>query len=1037
MEPQLLNAGTTGNSTNIRRLTGWVNVVQQSFRVQPKPEPPRPCPQLDKLKSAIDEVMTCLKGSSNSVSSDMFVKVMEEGLRAIKAVKNPQHCNNSSETDGAFCGRTSTSQNATPSLNPNCEDSGTAIPTQVSPNCKKVSPKRIQAEGKQWEEIVAARQASALRSEERQRKAEEKRLEKFQEMKSKLEAAGERSLKAKQRRNQAVERLRNDTMERWENGARRVEEAREQKKERARRGNFRVEEVRLNNELRHQAKALLLGLKMSEAEHNLEQKREELQRQMQERNEAMLAAAERRLNLNQERIERQQQREQQRRENLRRLEEQKKLEKDMKEQRAEEWEKKAQQRQKQASEEAEARNRKVEERFQQSAQLREEKMSQLREKLEKQEQKIKEVRQRKEREGDTKPTIQELMPAVLKHEEEQLAQRLAKALACTVRQGKNFLEKYQKESSANLKELNRSKIKAIVNRLGCSSSPAPVAQCRQALRDLLGATDIGEIDHECIRYFNAYECIVFVMMESRRTNNMGVFRLAHDVLNRFLTDKKEGTQHVISFVRSGNLTPLLLCISEEIKNLKRQSRSVALVASLEILQMCFGCIAVESRTNSHLIAIRDQLLEDFDVTNIEKYCIAVARVCVSEEDLDVVQSATRLLHSQIYVLSKKKSDFPTAWFQEVSSAFFALLQNILTPNGSPLNESSPLLSSRRIDIIFTVFHVLNCLARWNLEVLQELLHDSPSSTKRTSAQPGSNCAGAEPSNAITRTELFHVLNGFFTYVSSHTNHLETIPEERAICDSTSKSFEEALKFGVTIEQSSLLAKAQTYESARSGMIPVMTRHPHHLRTALHECLLLIGYLSLQDPQIQCIFAWGKDKSLLSKVLSAMPFQYFTLARHILYPTLLPILLDSEDNLTLAKGEMNLKSLLELVKEEFEILPKKTRTRALKLYQEMNPQAKKVNSTCEPEKSNQPVSWVDLLGGEDDDFLHQVCQQPIPKKAPPRHPLWTPEKERLSKLLKSQAFAPSEYFRIDKRFPVALWPSIIEQLTTAVEGGGAP
>ncbi|RNF07166.1 hypothetical protein TraAM80_03535 [Trypanosoma rangeli] len=985
---------------------------------------------LGKLKAAINDVVFALENTASALSVDDSISVMEEGLRALKTIKVDRRieCRRQLNLSSTRLGGVSpTGREVDDGDHAESEAAPLSCLQQLcSPKSKKVSPKRMGSELMRRDEVEAARQASALRSEERQRKAEERRLEKLQEKKSKLVAAGERSVQAKQRRTQADERLRNDTLERQEHGARRVEEAREQTKERARRGNSRVEEVRLNYELRHQTKAILLDRKMSEVEHNQEQKREELQRIAQERNEAMQAVAERRQNLSQERIERQQQREQQRRENFRRLEEQKKIEKDLKEQRAEEWEKRAQQRQKDACAEAEARSRKAEERIQQSVQLREEKREMLRQKLAKQEQKIREARQRKEREADARPTVQELMPVIPPQEEEQLAQKLAKVMAVTARQGKSYMETYQKESTTSAKDLNRSKLRSIISRLGSHTAPASLVQCRQPLHDLLGMAEFADIDHEYVRYFNAYESFTRVMMDARRANDVVTFRLACTVLLRFLTDSKEGKKHVLVFILSGNLAPLLVCIRDEIKGLKRHSHSIPLMASLEILQLCFERIAIDAQTNVKLITVRDQLLADLDAACIGKYCVAVSRACTGEEDLEVVYSATRLIHSQACILSKKKGDCPTVWFRQVSCAFFTLLENILTPDGCPLSKTSPLLSARRIAIVFIVFRVLNCLARWRLEILQEVLHDSPIENASSNVYVDPKAMSAKTTNVITQTELFHVLSGFFAYVEAHADLLETIAGENITGEGVHGTFENALKFGVTLQQIPPFPSPQSSNSPTTGLPLASTRQSYHLRAALHECLLLIGYLCIQDKQIQGMFAWGKGKSLLSRILSALPFQYFTSACHILYPTLLAIVVDMDDNLTLAKGEMDIKPLLSLVEEEYQALPKKAKLYALQRHAELHPV-----TTEGQDKAVQPPRWVDLLGGDDDDFFIQKHITPAPTPAPTAHPLSTPEKEKLYRQLKNQALTPSGYFRIERRFPLALWPCAIEQLTRVV------
>ncbi|EPY19470.1 hypothetical protein STCU_09443 [Strigomonas culicis] len=896
---------------------------------------------IEKVKALYNEVVMSLEMPQNTYDVDDFILMTDDFLRDMKRIKVQRRFDSR---------RFPASKNVTQRSPLNvdalslvkdaggeekCDDSfmysqlgGQGPKTYMAAlltKQKKVSPLRGQQPSTNRADVEAERHASALRSEERHRLAEERRLDHIQDIKMKSVEAEARVQRAKARREEAELRQRTETQERQENGVRRAEEARKQTKDRVRQAHSHVDEVVLTNDLRQQTKALLIDKKMSDIEHNQEQLREGRQRVLQERNEAVLAAAERRRNLSQERAEKQQQREQQRQETLKRIEEQKKSELEVKQQKAEEWEKKVHQHHVDALSEAEALSKKTEEKLAQSAQLREEQREKMRQKLEKQEEKLKEARQRRDKDPEVKPVPQALLPNLSGLEEEQLSLRVSKLVASNARQGRAFIDNYQKESLFSTRDLNRSKLRPSFSRISSSLTVPAITQCKQPLNDIM-TCDLVECDYEFMRYFNMFEVLVKLITEARKLKEYSVLKDATELLQMLFVEPNEGGSNIIYVVRSGNMLPLVLAAREEAKALRQMSHTGALCSLLTLIGIGLERTQSEAQSGVKLIATRDQLFNDADTIALDKVCLTVLKNCRREEDLELTYSALCILNSQLSHYAKKKNDLKTQWFQSLAEALFTLLQNTFTPEGASAQEERSQFSCARVTILFCTFRLLNALARWQLNAFQELLHEKTAPT--TSPNPsgaGNGGTGSAAPVQINRTEVFHVLSSFFAYVQQYSEDLESIAPTKDTVDESSVSFSEAHKFGITLTDFPVFPYPKNIDAQKPG------GKMYHLRAALHECILLLGYLCLDDAPLQEMMSWGKEKTLLSILIGALPIQYFSTARHILFPTLIAIISNSGRNLQIAQTEMDLCRLLNFINEEYDLLSRKAKLYAQEHY----------------------------------------------------------------------------------------------------------
>ncbi|CCW67513.1 unnamed protein product [Phytomonas sp. Hart1] len=1008
---------------------------------------------LGKLKSSVNEVLYSLGSAGNTYDVNDYISVTEECLKELKNIKLGRQIESrraNIHKHLTVCSpiilelhddshREESPQVCTPIRSQSVlKNHISAIMRQ-----KKLSPKAspFVSDEITRDNIEDARHASALRNEERQRQAEERRLYNLNEIKIRLEAAEARGQRAKARREAAEQRQREETMDRQENAVRRIEEARKQTVERAQRAHSHVDEVRLTNELRRQTKVLLLDKKMSEVGHNQEVKREAQERRAQERREAMSAAAKRRRDLSEERAEKQQLRDLQRQEILRRLEEQKRLELELKQQKAEEWEKRVQQRQEEVHAEMEALSRKAEEKFQQSQQILEEQREKRRQKLEREDQKQREAKSRRDREGESKTMVHETMAFICVQKDDEMPFRVSKLVLSSSRQGKAFSDNYQKECLISTKDLNRSKLRVAFSRLSTFLNTTSVVQCKQPLHDI-SALDLCSIDYEFIRYFNSFEIIAGLITSARRARDVAVVQQATSLLRRLFVDEVEGKQNVIYFLRSGDLVPLLLESWEEATFLRQHNNPSTnadiILSILEVVGTCLEQVCFDNQ--SKIAPLLNQILNDLDITGVDRICFSIIKTPSIEAELNLTHCALRILYAELNVISRYRNESRTLWFQHVTASFFSLLQNTVLADKNP-SQPERSLSGAQVVVLFSALRVLNMLARWQLSAFQNLLSEAITSVTATSISESNGGALIKDNTThvadlfrplqITRMELFHVLNGFFAYIQEHVEDLEVIPPNAgSSAPSTAKasSYEDALRVGITLTRLPTYLFPSPASRGANGYIaeeykPGGKRYP--LRAALHECILLVGYLCLDNPFLQEMISWGKGKTLIGNMLSFLPIHYFSSARHILFPTILCLICENNQIIKFIQDEMELKALHSFLFQEYENLSKKAKSYAQTYSQQLEAYRSKVDAQCSVVNTSTKIKGKCSTETvhEDQDILDTTPRSTNIGETSPFL-----EKERLCKLLRTCGVSSDpSFYRIERRLPISYWPGILNQL----------
>eukprot|EP00659_Diplonema_papillatum_P012407 gene12407-19187_t len=92
------------------------------------------------------------------------------------------------------------------------------------------------------------------------------------------------------------------------------------------------------------------------------------------------------------------------------------------------------------------------------------------------------------------------------------------------------------------------------------------------------------------------------------------------------------------------------------------------------------------------------------------------------------------------------------------------------------------------------------------------------------------------------------------------------------------------------------------------------RQTCHLRSVLHELLLLMGYVSLANRANQELFRWGKTPLLT--LLCNLPVEYFSsVHKRILFPTLILLTFNDKENRKLLENEINISTVAEFIAAE--------------------------------------------------------------------------------------------------------------------------
>eukprot|EP00658_Telonema_sp_P-2_P072266 TRINITY_DN61429_c0_g1_i1.p1 TRINITY_DN61429_c0_g1~~TRINITY_DN61429_c0_g1_i1.p1 ORF type:complete len:399 (+),score=139.84 TRINITY_DN61429_c0_g1_i1:108-1199(+) len=327
----------------------------------------------------------------------------------------------------------------------------------------------------------------------------------------------------------------------------------------------------------------------------------------------------------------------------------KKTEVGAKHQKNEEREKRVQQNQQTATADAEVKKQKTEVRLSQSVQNREsleEVRAKQAAKRKEKEQKVKE--RREEKQDDVLSPVAKIFAEEDPEVVEQKATKIAKINANMIRHGKNFVERYQKESALGVKELNKSRLRAQVARMSSSGG----SLVRQPLKEL--STLLTSIDHEYIRYFGAYDQLASILVEAR-PDDPETFCLAAEFLLRIFSDPVEGPSHIRCFVRCGHLSTMATIVFEELHALGTSDESNTLCYALIALSHCTDFVLnCDAAIAVHISHIRDNAAELLQLCGVEKYCFAAAATPPMVAVMPCLQNALLVLSDFIQIRAKRK-----------------------------------------------------------------------------------------------------------------------------------------------------------------------------------------------------------------------------------------------------------------------------------------------------------------------------------------------------------------------------------------------
>lgn len=969
--------------------------------------------------------------------------------------------------------------------------------------CGKNLPKRfLLMQQCSRKNIEGARYASAIKSQIRQRKAFENRLRNLELLRQKKIVETVYSLQVRKRRELKQSQMREAVYSKQQKGVQRAEEARKQIVEKVRKKNCQVDEVVFIKETQLMEKQILIERRLNKVRLQLKQKLAEKVSIAKKRNEAVQIAAERRDNLLKEKAERDLARAQEREEKEKRIQEMKEKGINFLVRKSEAWEEKVNQHQLVSEAGNQALRKKIADKAKQSELIlkaRDEKM-QLKAKL--QAQKLIDAQERRNRVVEINYPYRDVMASYDTGEEEVLSQRLLNAQEDSQRRFDTYSEGYQKSCTVSLKEIQKSKLKNSVTRLTSLLSYSDLVQCRPTLAEICGIS-FTTADHEYIRYSTALELITRILILSRKSRLVTVTKQAVETLLFLFKSENEGRNHVSYFVRSGLYTQVILAVHEEVNRMRKNSltTSLSLLFTCIVVTMEIVCEEAE-KGDPKLVSVRDLVTNEVERLELDRIYCVVLKMCLAPKDLDATYLAMRIISVTLTLHSKRKEEMSLVRYYFLVVSLFALLQNIVTAGaGNPKTPLQSCLSAglekftcSQVLLIYCAVRLLNILARMRLVDFQRIFHitstsGSPHYRTSTSLPRGTqsstgnstlgvaqnsrkttkltNCRSFSPASVdfaalISRMELSHFLRQFFKYIHAHWCDLEVIPmlptftadNSSAACTTTKGIFEWLTEIKENSKLCSSFSDAERFGLTLSCLPPfpsiaMMTVNKdhycgggshYHLRAALHECILLVGYLCLDNTSVQEMFSWGKDKSLLEEVLTALPAPYFANARHILFPTLLCILDDNDQNLSIMRRIVDLHLIQNFFEEEQYPMSKKARQYARNRAAEIRSYRNLKEAALEKENRKPSI----LLNSPSDDEKKQDMEDPCNQRAetvneekktsnkgiqctrtahlPPEN-----DKDMLFKNLKVGAVGYDTFFKLEKRIPIGFWPLFSEKL----------
>ncbi len=525
-------------------------------------------------------------------------------------------------------------------------------------------------------------------------------------------------------------------------------------------------------------------------------------------------------------------------------------------------------------------------------------------------------------------------------EEVKAGAKLSKAITKVQQQGVLYLETYKETAPRTHKDLNKSKMRGVLQRLN-NSDP------RAALREMLSLCQGSGADHdgpfpqletEFLRFNDGFEVLVKKSLDALTIRDLGLFRLATDALRRLLTDPSLGDANVDFFLCSGCWSGVVQGIFDEIHLLHKLVGNTATSGSktaqpnaaagsggasssttgirttfgvsmlVSILQTCLPRLL--DTTVKALIPVRESFVDLLSMAGFFEHVIDFAASITKMAETPSLLAELSLFASLLPVVARRKStvDEKRSWTANVVEVMFHVLKTLIAPGGQPLKDKE--LSNTAASTCFVALRILNTIARNDIPTLQQLISDG--------LDPATVASKEVPLPPAADT-VFSIAQGFMCYLATHAGAFApvssfTIP---AAVKGVSPSFRDGTRFGLTepIPIAPPLVLGDTPEALPK--VVEKKQDKTYLGAALHELLLFLGYASVLNPAFQQLMnrKGATQKTLLEMLVVAVDARYFALGKQILFPTLIAVALHCEENKAALLNEMNVKDIAAFLDEE--------------------------------------------------------------------------------------------------------------------------
>eukprot|EP00760_Papus_ankaliazontas_P027000 PhM_4_TR309/c0_g1_i1/m.13748 len=729
--------------------------------------------------------------------------------------------------------------------------------------------------------------------EDKQRQAEERRQNAALERLQRHQVSEERQMQAKSRKEQTIERIRTQTEEKQERAAQLHETAITTVTDKARESNTRTDEVVLIQKMKEENRRIELEAQAEVIHERAERKKEVHQENVKKNEITYNAVHERRREIEERRkcvMERKQKEKEGR---VSAFEERKQVEQESRHAKNEERQQKIAEAQLHILEEEEQRLARVTQRVESAEATKQAIRDAQREKLELQKRKAQEARERKDSQKDSSPSHGAAARFVEALQERttsphQVGGRTSTPPSATiskpkrkispiavedipapqpipkvdkaVRKAHTWVENSVKQFLHNYTPDGvKSPVRPLVLKLqSIVSSNKPVMHLRSCLHDIANRPTgpFSPQDHAVFRDTNIFATLVEIMESHSRTSEGDVpFRLASTVLQLILQEDAATPNSTIFFVRAGCLIPCCRLIV----SLLRDSPVVDFehIGPLFSAVQCGVSVAMSAMIPGDARSRITTLLEDSGITKLCTALTTFTPIPLTPASADAVYNALCITASTVQQSGSDET------LTSITRECLTLISNVLLHSSleeftsmmvcDPSSASGASTASRITSVCFVALRVVNhvcSVARSRAAiraVMMESLH-----------------------------EVTHVLHMYLTFIGEHPEVLED-------------------------------ATTMMRHTPRSDEMRSYKCH----RALLHEMLMFIGNMCVNDEKAQHVFLWGKTPLL--RLLCNLPVVYFTEPLcHMLFPVLIVMCFRNGACLEVLGSEVSLTRLAKYV-----------------------------------------------------------------------------------------------------------------------------